>query len=135
MKEKAYGPTEAHEGRRGFPPLAHGAKGGALAPSLAAPFPPFGSLVLHGGGEEVAPPFLAYIRGGRVPFFIHPIEFFLSIFLRPRADSPCLEFAPGWGFHHHSNAVALPESGSGSVFFPLLFWFGARRDIGCTVRV
>src|SRR3954468_23956244 len=118
-------------GEGGFP-LGPWRQGRGLGPLPSRTLPPFGNLVPHGGGEEV-PPSLAYIRRGRVPFFIHPIEFFLSLFLRPRADSPCFEFALGWGFHHHPNAVTLPESGSGSVLFPLLFWFGDRRDIGCTV--
>src|ERR1041385_3307730 len=85
------------------------------------------------GGEF--PPSLAYKRRDGGAFCQHTTLSSFSLFLRPRADSPCLEFAPGWGFHHHPNAVTLPESGSGSVFFPLLFWFGAWRDISCTVRV
>src|ERR1044071_10317903 len=32
------------------------------------------------------------------------------------------------GFLHHTHAVMLLESGSESIFFPLLFWFGARRE-------
>ena len=43
-------------------------------------------------------------------FFNITLSFALSLFLRPRADYPGLEFAPGWGFHHHPDAVALPES-------------------------
>ena len=39
-----------------------------------------------------------------------------------------MESALGWGFLHHTHAVALPKSGSESVFFPLLAWFGARRE-------
>ena len=70
-------------------------------------------------------PFLGLYKEGWGCLFQHNIEFLslsLSLFLRPRAHSPGLEFALGWGFHHHPDAVALPESGSGSIFFPLLFY-------------
>ena len=56
MKEKAYGPKEAHEGGKGFAPLAHGAKGGALAPSLAAPSPPWEFSPTWGRGGGSPPP-------------------------------------------------------------------------------
>src|SRR3954470_16458958 len=39
-----------------------------------------------------------------------------------------MESTLGWGFLHHTHAVVLLESGSESIFFPLLFWFGARRE-------
>src|ERR1041385_5118718 len=119
---------------RGSLPLGLGAKGGAHPPH-GRRTPPLVGFSPTWGGEESPPPSLAYKRRGGGAFSQHNIEFFLSLFLRPRADSPCSEFAPGWGFHHHPDAVAQPESGSGSAFFLLLFWFGARRDIGCTVRV
>ena len=82
-----------------------------------------------GEGRRMAPP-LAYIRRGRPPFFHHLIELSLSLslFLRPRADSPCLESAPGLGFSTIRQAIVLLESGSVAVFFPLLAWFGARRE-------
>src|SRR4051812_36763608 len=45
-----------------------------------------------GEGRRMAPP-LAYIRRGATPFFQHTI--FSPLLLLPRADSPCLESAPG----------------------------------------
>src|SRR3954465_10282951 len=56
-------------------------------------------------------------------------------FLLPRVDSPCLESTLGWGFLHYTHAVVLLESGSESIFFPLLYWLGARRDVGYPVSV
>src|SRR3954466_10771527 len=52
-----------------------------------------------GEGRRMAP-LLSYIRRGRhpPPFFHHLIELSLSLFLLPRADFPCLEFALGWEF-------------------------------------
>src|SRR4051812_17182789 len=101
---------------------------------MAGALPPLVGFSPTWGGEESSPhPWP--IKGGVGAFSQHTTLSSVSLFLRPRADSPCLEFAPGWGFHHHPDAIALPESGSGSVFFSLLFWFGARRDVGCTVRV
>ena len=127
-------------GRGSLPPWAW-RQGRGPSPLLAAPIPPpWGFSPTWGKGRGWSPS-LAYIRRGGGAFFNTTLSFSLSLslslslFLRPRVDSPSLEFAPGWGFHHQSDAVALPESGSGSIFFPLLFWFGARRDVGCTVRV
>ena len=40
----------------GVPPLGLGAKGGAHPPLWPAHFPPLGSLVPHGGGEEDGTP-------------------------------------------------------------------------------
>jgi len=117
---------------RGASPLGQGVKGGPSSP-LAAPNPlPLGFSPTW-EGEGGWHPSLAYIRrGGGALFFTQQFETiflrFLSLFLLPRVDSPCLESALGWGFLHHTHAVVLLESGSESIFFPLLFWFGARRE-------
>src|SRR4051812_49843852 len=83
-------------GEEGVSPIGLGGKGGAYPPIAGAP-PPLGSLVPHGGGEEDGTP-LAYIRRGRPTFFHHQLLSSVSLFLLPRADSPCLDFAPGWEF-------------------------------------
>ena len=81
----------------------------------------------------MAPLLGLYKEGWGCPF-LHTIDFetsflrSLSLFLLPRVDSPCLESALGWGFLHHTHAVVLLESGSESIFFPLLAGFGARRE-------
>src|ERR1041385_8250036 len=78
------------------------------------------------GEGRMAPP-LAYIRRGTPPF--SNTQLFLSLsFSFLEVDSPCLESAPGLEFCTIRQAVALLESGSVSVFLPLLTWFGAREE-------
>ena len=112
-------------GRRGFPPWAMRQGRGPHSQGRHTP-PSKGFSPTWGRGGGCHP--LAYIRRGRVPLFHHSIKFFSSLFLPPSSDSPCLEFALGRGFLHHTHAIALPGSGSESVIFPLLTWFGARRE-------
>src|SRR4051812_27500019 len=83
--------------RGGGAPPRLGAKGGAHPPFGRRTSPRLGVLVPHEGGEEYGTP-LAYIRRGTPPFFSTQLEFLFSLFLLPRADSPCLEFAPSWEF-------------------------------------
>src|SRR3954465_2141291 len=64
----------------GVPPLGLGAKGGAHP---------------HGGGEEDGTP-LGLYKEGYTPLF--PMQHTISLLLLPRADSPCLESAPGLEF-------------------------------------
>src|SRR4051812_17156115 len=86
-------------------------------------------------GGEFAPPLVLYKEGRGAPF--NSIQFnsigyllrhLFSLFLLPRADYPSLESALGWGFLHHTHVIVLLESGSESIFFPLLAWFRARRE-------
>ena len=114
MRKKANGPKRS--------PLGEGG-GSPLGPDNPLPR----GLVPHGEGRRVPPP-LAYIRRGRVPLFHHSIKFFSSLFLPPSSDSPCLEFALGRGFLHHTHVIVLTGLGSESVFFPLLASFGAWRE-------
>ena len=79
-------------------------------------------------------PPLAYIRRGRGAHFF--ITFDLRqvslIFSFPPFSSssglPLFGVYTWLGFLHHTHAVVLLESGSKSIFFPPLFWFGARRE-------
>src|ERR1041385_4656628 len=64
---------------------------------------------------------------------VHPAfsntQLFLSLsFSFLEVDSPCLESALGLEFSTIRQAVTLLESGSESVFLPLLAWFGAREE-------
>src|SRR4051812_40323053 len=99
-------------------PLGPCAKGGPL-PHWPAHLPPSG-ISPTSGRDGGSIPSLAYLRRGRGALFGHSIEFFLSLFLLPSADSPCLDSAPCWGFLHHMHAVVLLESGYESIFFLLL---------------
>src|SRR4051812_26844796 len=114
-------------------PMGHGAKERGPPPLGGPPLLPLG-IVPHGKLTEVAPS-LAYIRRGRVPFYSYQLFSLSSSFLLPRVDSPCLDATLGWGFLYHTHVVVLLESGSESIFFPLLFWFGAWRDVRYTVCV
>src|SRR4051812_19987912 len=86
-----------------------------------------------GRGGRVAP-LLGLYKEGWVPFFFTQFDLrqflrsLFSLFLPPRVESPCLESTLGWGFLPHTHAAVLLESGSETIFFPLLFWFGARRE-------
>ena len=104
---------------RGSLPLGPWRQGRALLSPWPAHLPPCG-ISPTWGREEGLHPSLAYIRRGRVPFFLHPIEFFLSLFLLPSRGSHCLELVLGWGFLHHTHDVVLLESGSESIFFHCL---------------
>src|SRR3954471_22376819 len=79
-----------------------------------------------GEGRRMAPP-LAYIRRGRPPFSNTPISP-SSSFSFSEVDSPCLESAPGLEFSTIRQAVVLLDSGSATVFLPLLAWFEPREE-------
>src|ERR1041384_3494677 len=107
---------------------------GPTPPYGAPPSPPpsFRTTWELGGGWQ--PP-LAYIRRCRPPPFSIISLSSLSLSLSPTSSGPPLFGVCTWlGVLHQKQAVALPESGSGSVFFPLLAWFGARREhrLHCT---
>src|ERR1041385_7771091 len=86
-----------------------------------------------GRGGRVAP-LLGLYKEGWVPFFYTQFE------LRQVSQISLLSLSPSssglplfgvytWlGFLHHTHAVVLLESRSESIFFPLLFWFRARRE-------
>ena len=76
----------------------------------------------------MAPP-LAYIRRGTPPLFpTHNYSSLSLSFSFLEVDSPCLESTPGLEFSTIRQAVALLESGSESVFLPLITWFGAQEE-------
>src|SRR4051812_31315113 len=113
-------------GEGGFPPLGLAPRVGPIPPRPSHP-PPLGSLVPHGGGEEYGTPLGLYKEGYTPLFPYNSYSLFLSFpFLE--VDSPCLESAPGLEFSTIKQAVALPESGSESVFLPLLAWFSALEE-------
>src|SRR3954471_24171352 len=115
-------------GEEGVPTLGLGAKGWGPTPPWPAHPSPLGGLVPHGGGKrDHTPPWPLY-RGVDPPFFQTTIDLLLLPSPFPEVDSPCLESAPGLEFSTIRQAVALPESGSVAVFFPLLAWFGAREE-------
>ena len=68
---------------------------GGAHPPWPAHSPPIGGLVPHGGREEDGTP-LGLYKEGYTPLF--PTHNILSLLLLPRADSPCLECAPGLEF-------------------------------------
>src|SRR3954466_4537873 len=118
--------------------MGHGAIEGPTPLYRVRHIPPLGispTPEVEGGWH----PSLSYIRRGRgallIIIFLRQVLISLSLLLLPRVDSPCLEATVGWGFLHHTHDVVLLESGSESIFFPLLYWFGARRDVGYTVCV
>src|ERR1041384_1908629 len=86
-----------------------------------------------GSWRRVATPLGLYKEGETPPFSHHLIAFSLS--LSPTSSGPPLFGVCTWlGVLHQKQVVALPESGSKSVFFPLLAWFGAWREhwLHCT---
>src|ERR1041385_3851711 len=117
--------------------MGHGAMRGPT-PLIGKPPPSLG-ISPTPEGEGGCHPSLAYIRRGRgallIMNFLRKVSHLSPSFLLPRVDSPCLKSILGWGFLHYTHAVVLLESGSESIFFPLLYWFGARRDVGYTVCV
>src|SRR3954464_6451849 len=89
--------------------------------------PPLGSLVQHGGGEEDGTP-LGLYKEGCTPLFPTHQHISSSSFSFMEVDSHCLESVPGLEFSTIRQVVALLESGSESIFLPLLAWFGAREE-------
>src|ERR1041385_4276227 len=85
-------------------------------------------------GEGEWHPSLSYIRRGGVPFFftqfdLRQVSRISLLSLSPSSSGLPLFGVYTWlGFLHHTHADMLLESGSESIFFPPLFWFGARRE-------
>ena len=71
-------------------------RGGTHPPPLGRRTFLLGGLVPHGGGEEDGTPLGLYKEGYTPLFPTHTI--ISSLLLLPRADSPCLECAPGLEF-------------------------------------
>src|SRR4051812_49280736 len=86
-----------------------------------------------GRGGRVAP-LLGLYKEGWVPFFytqfdLRQVSQISLLSLSPSSSGLPLFGVYTWlGFLHHTHAVVLLESGSKSIFFSLLFWFGARRE-------
>src|SRR4051812_9251331 len=110
----------------GVSPLGLGAKGGAHHPPWPAHSPPweFSPTWGRGGGWR---PRLANIRRAHPPFSNTQLFLCLS-FSFLEVDSPCLESATGLEFSTIRQAISLLDSGSESIYLPLLAWFGAREE-------
>src|ERR1041385_8275599 len=85
----------------------------------------------RGGGWHLS---LAYIRRGGGAFFYTQFDLRQVSQISLLSLSPSSSGLPLFGvytwlrFLRHTHAVVLLESESESIFFPLLFWFGARRE-------
>ena len=126
MEKWLYGPMGPIKGGGGSPPWAWH-QGWGPSPAMAGALPPWEFSPTWGRGGGWHPP-LAYIRRGTPPFFQHNTIFLSLSFSFLEVDSPCLESSPGLEFSTIRQAIALLESGSESVFLPLLAWFGAREE-------
>ena len=107
MEKRLYGPYGPIRGGGGSPPWAW-RQGLGPIPPWPAHLPPWGFSPTWGGEEDGTP--LAYIRRGTPPLFPrHTIS--LPLLFLPRADSPCLESAPGLEFStisgHRSAGVGI----------------------------
>ena len=134
MGKRQMGPFGPIRGRREPPPWPMAPREGPTLHMAHPPSPPlwFSTTWEVGGGWQ--PP-LAYIRRGRPPFFHHLIDFFLSLFLLPRADPPCLGFALGWEFSTISRTSLYRSLDPNPSSFRCSPGSEPGGNIGCTVHV